>query len=219
MLERDEEIAELKAERNNTRLLLEHLECLVSRHERSLRMTVVKRQSVAPSGVSSEVEVLKALKSLFEHHKALDEKVRERLRISLEKNSALEEELTTTKDELQHYKTSTIPAIENGEISNKNGINKEKVNGDTAQEAIENAAKIHELQIIIEKQTSELSQWQRRVSDLNNKISEIDENLSKNQKELVKSQEHCSKLQRDLRENVAQKEDQVFLYFLFFNIC
>ncbi|XP_068082984.1 liprin-alpha-1 [Anabrus simplex] len=223
LLERDEEIAELKAERNNTRLLLEHLECLVSRHERSLRMTVVKRQAAAQSGVSSEVEVLKALKSLFEHHKALDEKVRERLRVALERVATLEEELTNTKEELQQYKLGRIipttgddskpkengqqePSSEEQKNSDQTALPKRLSNG--AIEPDSDVARVIELQNTIEKQTTELGTWQRRVSELTARVSELEENLTKTQKELLKAQEGNNKLQRDLRENVAQKEDQ-----------
>ncbi|XP_043280271.1 liprin-alpha-1 isoform X3 [Venturia canescens] len=255
ILEREEEISELKAERNNTRLLLEHLECLVSRHERSLRMTVVKRQAAAQSGVSSEVEVLKALKSLFEHHKALDEKVRERLRVALERNTSLEEELAHTKEELQQYKASghQPKAVEDrpkengqaddGQQQNKNegkeredvGENEEPMMiklGNTEQcsssesttkdlsgnNRLSNGAydpadqdstvRVVDLQATLDKQSSELSTWQRRVSEMGGRVAELEETLSKAQKDLHKTQENNLKLQRDLRENVAQKEDQ-----------
>ncbi|XP_052741044.1 liprin-alpha-1 isoform X2 [Bicyclus anynana] len=215
LLEREEEISELKAERNNTRLLLEHLECLVSRHERSLRMTVVKRQAAAQSGVSSEVEVLKALKSLFEHHKALDEKVRERLRVALERNTALEEELTLTKEELQQYKASGTQESEKPKENGAVSTGSPEQNGEQLQTKEQSSVngesetkKLTELQNTIAKQSAELSSWQRRVAELNNKVTELEERLNKGEKELVKKQEECAKLQRDLRENVAQKEDQ-----------
>uniref|UniRef100_A0A672R8I8 Liprin-alpha-2-like n=1 Tax=Sinocyclocheilus grahami TaxID=75366 RepID=A0A672R8I8_SINGR len=192
LLEKEEEISELKAERNNTRLLLEHLECLVSRHERSLRMTVVKRQAQSPSGVSSEVEVLKALKSLFEHHKALDEKVRERLRVSLERVSALEEELTAANQEVRH-KCSDLrnyTRLSNGSMES----------GDEASQVVE-------LQELLEKQNYELAQMKERMSSLSSRVSEVEQELETARKDLIKSEDMNNKYQRDIKEAMCQKED------------
>ena len=54
MSERENDVRNLLSERRNTRLLLEHPERLESSHERSLRSTVVDRQT-ALNGVFSEL--------------------------------------------------------------------------------------------------------------------------------------------------------------------
>ncbi|XP_033925707.1 liprin-alpha-4 isoform X3 [Melopsittacus undulatus] len=212
LLEREEEISELKAERNNTRLLLEHLECLVSRHERSLRMTVVKRQAQSPSGVSSEVEVLKALKSLFEHHKALDEKVRERLRAALERVATLEEQLVDAHRQvaaLQQGAVREAPLGERDEREPKEPAQKlpwkRLSNGSVHPD--DEAGRVVELQELLEKQNYEVVQAKERISALAASVAELEEDLGTARKDLIKSEEMSSKYQRDLREALAQKED------------
>ncbi|XP_045710880.1 liprin-alpha-1 isoform X4 [Phyllostomus hastatus] len=214
LLEREEEIAELKAERNNTRLLLEHLECLVSRHERSLRMTVVKRQAQSPAGVSSEVEVLKALKSLFEHHKALDEKVRERLRVALERCSLLEEELGATHKELMilkeqnnQKKTLADGVLDMNHEPESTPSTNGKRSSDGSLSHEEDLAKVVELQEVIDKQSREQGQMKERLAALSSHVAELEEDLDTARKDLIKSEEANTKLQRDAREAAAQKED------------
>ncbi|XP_067902649.1 liprin-alpha-1-like isoform X5 [Heterodontus francisci] len=216
LLEREEEISELKAERNNTRLLLEHLECLVSRHERSLRMTVVKRQAQSPAGVSSEVEVLKALKSLFEHHKALDEKVRERLRVALERVSALEEEIVVREKEISLFKEQNTPTLKKVttdplEDGNRDCDNLPSTNGmrfsNCSINHDEDSIKVIELQETIDKQNKEQGQLKDRLAALSSRVSELEEDLDTARKDLIKSEEMNTKLQRDLREAMAQKDD------------
>uniref|UniRef100_A0A6Q2X5J5 SAM domain-containing protein n=1 Tax=Esox lucius TaxID=8010 RepID=A0A6Q2X5J5_ESOLU len=191
LLEKEEEISELKAERNNTRLLLEHLECLVSRHERSLRMTVVKRQAPPPSGVSSEVEVLKALKSLFEHHKALDEKVRERLRVALDRVTTLEGQLSATTQEVcvcpwKHAQ----PRLPNGSI-----------------DAHDDSSRSVELQEHLDRTNQELTQSRERSATLSTRVAELEAELANTRRELSRSEELSIKQQREQREGLAQRED------------
>ncbi|XP_043674922.1 liprin-alpha-1 isoform X17 [Vespula pensylvanica] len=72
----------------------------------------------------------------------------------------------------------------------------------------DSAVRVIDLQATLDKQSTELSTWQRRVAELSGRVAELEETLCKSQKDLIKTQENNVKLQRDLRENAAQKEDQ-----------
>ncbi|XP_033939149.1 liprin-alpha-4 isoform X9 [Pseudochaenichthys georgianus] len=203
LLEKEEEISELKAERNNTRLLLEHLECLVSRHERSLRMTVVKRQAPPPSGVSSEVEVLKALKSLFEHHKALDEKVRERLRVALERVSSLEGQLTASTQEL-----NTVRQRKDGDsLERTDGSKptwKRLPNGSI--DAHDEGSRVSELQELLERTNKELVQSREHSATLSGRMADLEAELTNARRELCRSEELSIKQHREQREREDMEE-------------
>ncbi|XP_059393379.1 liprin-alpha-2-like isoform X4 [Carassius carassius] len=207
LLEKEEEISELKAERNNTRLLLEHLECLVSRHERSLRMTVVKRQAPPPSGVSSEVEVLKALKSLFEHHKALDEKVRERLRVALERVTTLEGQLSAATQEvvmLRQRKDGQADGEAVDRMDSSKPTWKRLPNGSI--DVHDDTSRCLELQELLDKANKELGQNRERISSLTSRMSELETELATARKDLLKSEELSTKHQRDIREKEDMEE-------------
>ncbi|XP_020745892.1 liprin-alpha-2 isoform X15 [Odocoileus virginianus] len=194
LLEKEEEISELKAERNNTRLLLEHLECLVSRHERSLRMTVVKRQAQSPSGVSSEVEVLKALKSLFEHHKALDEKI-----VALrEQNVHIQRKMVSSEGSTE---SEHLEGMEPGQKVHEKRLSNGSI------DSTDETSQIVELQELLEKQNYEMAQMKERLAALSSRVGEVEQEAETARKDLIKTEEMNTKYQRDIREAMAQKED------------
>ncbi|XP_016134279.1 liprin-alpha-2-like [Sinocyclocheilus grahami] len=148
------------------------------------------------------------LKSLFEHHKALDEKVRERLRVALERVTTLEGQLVAATQEvvmLRQRKDGQADGDAVDRMDSSKPTWKRLPNGSI--DAHDDTSRSLELQELLDKANKELGQNRERISSLTNHMSELEMELATARKDLLKSEEMSAKHQRDIREAMAQKED------------
>jgi hypothetical protein len=119
----------------------------------------------------------------------------------------------------QYLETLQNKTFSSGNISNSNNSGDNKLSSPTAT-AQDNEIEMHlsrivELQTALEKQSKEVAESRHRLAEYQTKIRELDEKYRTSEdklvltnRELLNSNEMSRKYQRDLKETMAQKEDQ-----------
>ncbi|GAB0176438.1 liprin-alpha-2 [Grus japonensis] len=146
-------------------------------------------------------------------------KVRERLRVSLERVSALEEELAAANQEIvalreqnAHIQRKMAAGEGPAESEHIEGMEPgqkvhEKRLSNGSIDSNDEASQVVELQELLEKQNYEMAQMKDRLAALSSRVGEVEQEAETARKELIKTEEMNSKYQRDIREAMAQKED------------
>lgn len=211
-----DEIKMLRAERSNINLLVNHLECLVARHEKSLKATLMKR-SQGLAGSSSEMEILKALRSVFEHHQVLDEKIRERVKSAQEETKRYKEKLHESRVELRRLRrNSQATGPPNGDKSgsgasdvtngdqqtnnNGNGINNQTNNSNDPDTAA--------MKQLVERQTSDILDMKLQLEITDEKMKKIEAAYHDAKNEVLSLRETKMKLENEIKEINAYKKEQ-----------
>ncbi|KAI4540009.1 hypothetical protein MG293_010404 [Ovis ammon polii] len=162
--------------------------------------------------MTREVDVLRALKLLFEHHKALDKKM-----ILKEENN--QEKILTDGVLDVNHEQENMPSA-NGKASSwsrslsGSRLTIQSVRGcwdlspmhhvETLRWSLsheEDLAKVIKLQEVMDKQSQEQSQMKERLAALSAHVTELEEDLDTARKDLLKSEEVNTKLQGDVRED------------------
>ncbi|MXQ93827.1 hypothetical protein E5288_WYG021942 [Bos mutus] len=170
-----------------------------------------------PAGMTSEMEVLRALKLLFEHHKALDEK-----QMILKEENNQEKILPDGVLDVNHEQENMPSA--NGKASpwsrslsdshhtiqsvqgcwNLSPMHHRPSNGSLSHE--EDLVKVVELQEVLDKQSREHSQMKERLTALSAHVTELEEDLDMARKDLLKCEDDDL---NDKLENEIENKDSM----------
>uniref|UniRef100_A0A8D0L4K5 PTPRF interacting protein alpha 2 n=1 Tax=Sphenodon punctatus TaxID=8508 RepID=A0A8D0L4K5_SPHPU len=145
--------------------------------------------------------------------------VRERLRVSLERVSALEEELAAANQEIVALREQNAH-IQRKMASGEGSTESEHIEGMEPGQKVhekrlsngsidsnDETSQLGELQELLEKQNYEMVQMKERLAGLSSRVGEVEQEAESARKDLIKTEEMNTKYQRDIREAMAQKED------------